>query len=304
MKLTIYALVVCALLVACSSMAPVPRAETILRNGDSRVGTYVSEPKGFSTSSYWIEGPEGLVLIDTQFLLSAANQLIDWAESATGKKVVLAIVLHPNPDKFNGVGELQKRGIRVITSKQVAHHIPEVHQDRHHWFYKRFQPDYPNVAPVVESFGEGTTELLAAGLPLKLHVVGAGCSAAHVVVEYDGHLFVGDLVANLGHAWLELGLVEEWLKRIDELEALKPTYIHPGRGPSGGAELLARHRAYLHRVKSYVLGAKPWKRRSEAMKESAMKKIQSRLETDYPGYGNAYFIQIGLPAVWDKLASK
>lgn len=36
--------------------------------GDPRVGTYISSTWGFSTASYWIEGPTGLVLIDTQFL--------------------------------------------------------------------------------------------------------------------------------------------------------------------------------------------------------------------------------------------
>src|SRR5579884_751926 len=69
---------------------------------DARVGRYVSSNWGFSTNSYWIEGPEGLVVVDTQFLPSAAAEMVSWAEQATGKKVVLAVVLHPNPDKFNG----------------------------------------------------------------------------------------------------------------------------------------------------------------------------------------------------------
>src|SRR3712207_7090900 len=30
----------------------------------TRVGTYVSKGWGFSTTSYWIEGPDGLILID------------------------------------------------------------------------------------------------------------------------------------------------------------------------------------------------------------------------------------------------
>ncbi|HLL53067.1 MAG TPA: hypothetical protein VK447_05935, partial [Myxococcaceae bacterium] len=86
---------------------------------DPRVGTYVSSSWGFNTSSYWIEGPEGLILIDTQFLLSAADEFVTWAEKVTGKKAVLAIVLHANPDKFNGTSVLRKRGIKVVTSAQV-----------------------------------------------------------------------------------------------------------------------------------------------------------------------------------------
>src|SRR3954454_20682508 len=92
-----------ALVAGCASVqVPAHAQVTLTSAGDPRVGTYVSSPWGFSTSSYWIEGPTGLVVIDTQFLPSAAEEMLAWAEQTTGKKVVLAIVLHPNPDKFNG----------------------------------------------------------------------------------------------------------------------------------------------------------------------------------------------------------
>src|SRR5262245_53399149 len=99
-----------------------------LAHAAARVGAYVSSNSGFSTNSFWIEGPEGLVLVDTQFLPSAAVEMVEWAERATGKKAVLAFVLHANPDKFNGTAALQQRGIRVLTSADVKKHIPSVHE--------------------------------------------------------------------------------------------------------------------------------------------------------------------------------
>ncbi|MBI3556603.1 MAG: MBL fold metallo-hydrolase [Deltaproteobacteria bacterium] len=273
-------------------------AEMVLVHGDSRVGTYVSRPEAFSTSSYWIEGPTGLILIDTQFLFSAATELVDWAEKVTGKKAVLAIVLHPNPDKFNGTEILKKRGIRVVSSEQVVKLIPEIHEDRHHWFYDRYKPDYPDVAPVVESFGAGTVELAAAGLKVKAHVLGAGCSEAHVVVEFDDHVFAGDLVANNHHSWLEIGKTDEWLRRLAEIRALHPQYVHPGRGANGGAELLDREESYLRHVVKLVAREHP---RMPAP-DAAIERIKAQLEKDYPGYGNAYFLEIGLPAEWERQA--
>lgn len=109
-------------------------AEVSLVAGDQRVGTYVSSWKGFRTSSYWIEGTEGLVLVDTQFLTSAAEEMIDWAEQVTGKKAKLAIILHPNPDKFNGTAVFQRRGLKVVTSAQVLAAILAVHELRKGWF--------------------------------------------------------------------------------------------------------------------------------------------------------------------------
>jgi glyoxylase-like metal-dependent hydrolase (beta-lactamase superfamily II) len=295
----IAAAVLLALLVGCASVRPEGAQVTLTSHGDARVGTYVSSPWGFSTASYWIEGPEGLILIDTQFLPSAAEEFVNWAEQVTGKKAKLAIVLHPNPDKFNGTSVLRKRGIRVVTSEQVKALIPHVHEIRTRAFLSRYQPDYPTELPQPESFGAATTELSAGGVTVKAHVMGPGCSEAHVVVEYEGHLFPGDMVANDAHSWLEIGKTDEWLKRLEEMKALKPKYVHPGRGPSGGVGLLDQEKAYLERVIAEVAVEKP---QGEASDE-ALERIKSRVVAAYPGLGFDIFLRIGLPAEWKRQAA-
>lgn len=288
-----------ALVAGCASVQrPAGAQVTLTSEGDPRVGTYVSSPWGFSTSSYWIEGPEGLILIDTQFLPSEAEEFVNWAEQVTGKKALLAIVLHPNPDKFNGTNVLRKRGIRVVTSEQVRALIPHVHEIRTASFYERYKPDYPTEVPLPDSFGPATTELSAGGVTVKAHVMGPGCSEAHVVVEYDGHLFPGDLVANNAHSWLEIGKTDEWLKRIDEMKALKPKWVHPGRGPSGSAGLLDAEHAYLERVISEVAAEKP----QGAPDAAALERIRSRILAAYPGMRFDVFLGIGLPAEWERQA--
>ncbi len=276
--------------------------------GDRRVSAYVSSTWGFSTVSYFIEGPTGLVLIDTQFLPSATAEMLRWAEQATGKKVVLAIVLHANPDKFNGTGVLKKRGIRVVTSAQVRALIPAIHKERLASFYDRYQPDYPKELVLPDSFGDKTTELEAAGLKIKAHVLGPGCSDAHVAVEFDGHLFAGDLVASLSHSWLELGHTDEWLKRLDELSALEPKFVHPGRGPSGDERLLQQERQYLTTVIAAVAAEKPQPQSVladgtlSADAKKAIERIRKNLEERFLGYRFAVFLNIGLPAEWQRQA--
>ena len=293
-------LLFCALLSACAGAPKLSDSIAITAShGDGRVGTYVSSGQGYNTNSYWIEGPSGLILIDTQFLLSAGHEALEVAEKLTGKKVVLAIVLHPNPDKFNGTSELQKRGIRVLTSDQVRKLIPDVHRDRHYWFYKRYQPDYPDTVPLPDSFGDQTTRLTAGGITVTAHVLGGpGCSEAHVVVEYEGHVFTGDLVASQAHSWLELGKLDEWLDRIAEIRAFEPDYVHPGRGPSGGSDLLDREETYLRRVKHLMTALHP----QGAMRESLIAPVKAQLEREYPAYSYDYFLEIGLPSVWEAMA--
>lgn len=290
---------------AASSPAKPPAAEklhgTAARlQADPRLGVYTSIPWGFRTASYWIEGPTGLIVIDTQFLPSAAAEVIEQAESITGKKVELAIILHPNPDKFNGTATFQAKGIRVVTSAQVLAKMPEVHAQRVDSFYERYQPDYPKELPKPESFGDKDGELSAGGVTVKTHVLGPGCSAAHVVVEWEGHVFVGDLVGNGTHAWLEIGEVEEWMKRLEEIAALKPKFVHPGRGASGGPDLLQWESKYLGRVLEEVAKEKP----TLPPPAGAVERVKDRIMKAYPGLDYDVFLDVGLEEVWRKQAQK
>jgi len=189
---------------------------------------------------------------------------------------------------------------KILTSSQVLKLIPSIHKDRYASFYDRYKPDYPEKAPKPDSFGDKTCELKAAGLTLTAHVMGAGVSEAHVVVEFDGHVFVGDLVANLNHSWLEIGKTDQWLKRLEEIRALKPKYVHPGRGPSGGPELLDREETYLKRVIFLVHQTHPEKHPGQSISDAQLNRIKNQLEKDYPGFGNSYFLFGGLPAEWKR----
>jgi glyoxylase-like metal-dependent hydrolase (beta-lactamase superfamily II) len=291
-----------AVVLACVACGGSPAAAPPVTRADD-VGVFQSIPWGFDTMSYWIEGPEGLVAIDTQFLPSAAEKMIATAEAKTKKKFVLAIVLHANPDKFNGTAVFQRHGVKVITSEQVKKVMPEVHEKRVRAFYDRYQPDYPKELPSPDVFGDKTTDMtVAGGVKLRLHVMGAGCSEAHVVVERpDTHdVFVGDLVANQNHSWLEIGKTDEWLKRIDELKKLAPSRVFPGRGQPGRASLLDDEETYLKKVIAIVAAEKPTLPRNEAAFERAKKSIVDA----YPSYGYPVFLEIGLPAEWERQAKQ
>lgn len=264
-----------------------------------RVGHYTSSPWGFTTNSFWIEGPSGLILIDTQFLLSAGREAVDVAERYTGKRVVLAIVLHPNPDKFNGTGHLVSRGIRVITSAQVRALIPAVDADRRKSFLQRYRPDYPESLTLPESFGNRTATLRAAGLELTLHVLGRGTSEAHVALQVGDHLFAGDLLANRHHAWLELGLVDDWLATLEALRALKPRYTYPGRGYPADARLIEDQARYLRTVRDIVLASDP----SGPLDDSTHERLAARVRSAFPEYGNAYFVNRAVSQLWRDAAA-
>jgi glyoxylase-like metal-dependent hydrolase (beta-lactamase superfamily II) len=216
------------------------------------VGYYTSPEKTFSTVSYWIVGETGTVLIDTQFLPKEGLDALAMAEKVSGKKVTHAIVLHPNPDKFNGTEALKARGVDVMSSSQAIYWIASVHDIRLGWFAKDFAPDYPSEPAKPRSFGRRTTDVELSGLAMRLHVLGPGCSASHVVAQVGDAVFVGDLVNPDNHAWLELGTIDEWLRRLAEIRAMNPKRVFPGRGKPGGIELIDKQEAYLRFVQQTV----------------------------------------------------
>ena len=268
-----------------------------------KVGRFTSEKRAYSTNNFWVEGVDACVMFDTQFLPSDAMKSADAAQKATGKAVKTAVVLHPNPDKFNGTTLLQSRGVQVLTSAQVAATIPAVHDIRLGWFYKDYQPDYPKEAPQPSVFGNSTQTLKLHGLDVTLHVLGgAGCSAAHVCAQVGDALFVGDLLTNRGHAWMELALFDEWQARLDEVRRLSQSggvrRIFVGRGEPGGVELIAQTQFYLQKVKGIVQAEKP-KGELGFLKRRSLK---GAITDAFPGYEWDGFVHESLPEIWKKLA--
>lgn len=265
-----------------------------------RIGRYESSPWGFSTNSWWVEGPDGVVVIDTQFLPSATAELVASAEAYTGKRVVLAFVLHPNPDKFNGTAFLTQHGVRVVTSQQVAAAIPAVDALRRRWFYDRYQPDYPATLVVPESLGDKTTTIAAAGLVFTVHILGPSASAAHIAVQIGDHLFVGDMLANRHHAWLELAQVDAWLAALELLKTLPARYLYPGRGYAAGPALIDAQARYLEDFRAVVRAREP----SGELSEETAEAIGKAMEERYPDYGNTFFLRLGASALWKKYANE
>ena len=264
------------------------------------VGRYTSPVKSFSTNSYWVSGKDFTVLIDLQFLPNEAVAALEMAERASLLKVKHGLVLHPNPDKFNGTTILQQRGVKVLTSAQVAKEIPTVHLIRHGWFAEEFRPQYPQTAAVPSVFGDATQALNFDGVAIKLHVLGRGCSAAHVVAQTDDAVFVGDLINPDNHAWLELGFIDDWLTRLEEVRALNPKRIFPSRGAPGGVELIDKQVLYLRYVQQLVRDEKP----SGELGWFTKLRLQRNIEQRFPSLGYTIFMRDGLSAVWDNEIAK
>lgn len=266
---------------------------------DYRIGHYMAPADGLYSNSFWVEGPQGLVLIGAQFLPEYALRAVEVAESYTGKKVLAAIVLHPSADQFNGVGVLKQRGIRVVSSQAVVDHIQAAHEQARNQYAKTYAERYPQQAVLPDALWKKSGLFEVAGLQLRILVIHQGQSAAHVLVDLGHQLFVGDLIVEHHHADLSLGDSKAWLQRLEEMERFSEArVIYPGRGyPMAAGELLLRQRDYLNRfrkaVAEYYSGG--------AMTEPDRQAIRQRLLQAYPDYGSRDGLDPGIAAEWEGL---
>lgn len=266
-------------------------------HNDYQIGQYISPAKGYSSNSYWIEGPDGVVLIDTQFLPSAALEAVSIAESVSGKPVVMAIVLDANPDRFNGVQVLSQRGIPVVSAKPVIEQISEAHNKTWPIFHPRLSPDYPDQLVLPEAAWTETTDFSAAGLKFRAYVIRQGVSKSHLLIELDGHLFTGNLVVNKYHPWPG-GHSRLWLMRLDEIARhIAPRVIHPGRGYPMQAEVLLKQQGqYLKDLQQAV--AKVYT--GGEISELDQQDITQAMIKAYPQYGHERFLRYLVPAEWQQ----
>ncbi len=65
------------------------------------VHRYFSRPEAFYVNSWIIEFNQGLVIIDSQFLISEAKGLVNKIREI-GKPPIALLITHPHPDHYNG----------------------------------------------------------------------------------------------------------------------------------------------------------------------------------------------------------
>jgi glyoxylase-like metal-dependent hydrolase (beta-lactamase superfamily II) len=262
------------------------------------VGWYTAPEQAQSARSYWIAGEQGLVVMGTQLLSSQADAMLREAQSRSGRKPLMAVVLAPTPEQFNGTAVLQKRGVKVYTSQQVAAAIPAAHAQALRRLSAQFGRDYPSAEPKPIVYGDSIRQMRIGGVEFRLRTLGPGVAAAHVAVEYDGQLFAGELIAGPVHPALAGGSLDAWFKRLQELRMSKPRRVFPAHGEPGGIAVIANQMIYIKRLMDLVAAENP---QSAAARES-MARVKEQMLQAYPAYASPENLDALIAAEWQRQA--
>ena len=222
-----------------------------------RIHVFAAPPEKFFVNSFLVETDEGVVLVDTQFLVSTARALVDRLD-ALAKPLAAVIVTHPHPDHFNGLPiVLEGRpDVPVFANRATIAGIEATRAAKREAWTPVYGNDYPTLDALPDREVGPDETLLLAGTRFRLIDLGAGECADNSIIhipEADA-LIVSDLVYNRCHPWLAEHRLEAWLDQLSHVQAEFGglATVYAGHGPAGGPELFAAQANYIRAFSSLV----------------------------------------------------
>lgn len=264
-----------AVLVGMSALAALAHAQTALT---LKVHTGRGA-NGYDVNSTMIAGEKDMLVIDPQFSLPEAHRLA--AEILESKKnLTLIYVSHPHPDHFFGLAVLKQAfpNARIVALPATANAIKNAWPARQKFWSSTYGPLIPGPDPVLPEALE-TPVLVLEGqeFPITGGVQGDGPGNSFVYIPSLKAVVAGDTVFDRVYFGVPKDKArEEWMKTLDQIEALHPVIVIPGHeGPGAKHDLSA-----ITFMKKYIAD---WDKDVASSKTAA--EMKEKVLKQYPGLG-------------------
>jgi glyoxylase-like metal-dependent hydrolase (beta-lactamase superfamily II) len=241
----------------------------LTRSGEVCIHTYTAPEDGWCVNSHIVETATELVIIDAQYMLPYARDVVAYA-ATLGKPTTRLYLTHFHPDHVLGAAAFSSPiyALSSVAAKidAVGDRVAAEEREKHGDVIptRAERPDHI-VAPGAEIIGGVRFEFI--------HLEHAETENALMVGLPDhGVLVTQDLLYDRVHVFIGEHAFESWAAALQSTQALDYDTLLPGHGSPGGPELYGAMQQYLDTA------------RDALSKSSTGAELKSRLIAAFPSH--------------------
>lgn len=222
-----------------------------IENGPLHVQVFTSDVPGYSVTSTLIYGNSDLILIDPQFLLPQAEEVVALIK-ATGRRLTAIYTTHAHPDHFLGVPAILEAfpDARYVALPEVRERMITGWPNRRNFWVQTYGEDVlPGPEPVLPEPLPNPPRLSLEGydMPITRDQVGLdGPGNSFVHIPAIKTVVTGDIIFN-SHLRPPADTAPLY-ETLDRIAALDPDYVvagHQAKGTTSEADVLDFVREYI-----------------------------------------------------------
>lgn len=207
-----------------------------------KIHTFTAPDRGWRVNSHIIEFSSQLLVVDAQYLLPYAREVVGYA-GGRKKPISRLYITHYHPDHLLGAVAFSAP---TYALQEVSAKIEAVGDRVAREEHEKFGQDAPKRAQRPLHVVEPGTESIDS-IPIEfIHLQHAETQDA-LMIAFPAHgiLITQDLVYNRVHAMVGEKAFEPWTDRLEKAEDESYHKVLPGHGAPGGKELYRNMRHYL-----------------------------------------------------------